>query len=204
MALPLLLPILFGLGSATVNTIAANRRQGAIADAMAAERTRQAALDEESYALNKRAQGAYEDTGAQKEKRGHNLASMYKDALEKPPTRPIAAAPPSSSSVVTAYDKSEAGRSKSEASDSADRLGNFRSFGDLWGTLTRSNARDAGQTGLVSSFKRGSQGVLPLELSSAQQQGQGLMMLGDILSLGSAITTPNALVKGGWSAFGGV
>ena len=46
-------------------------------------------------------------------------------------------------------------------------------------------------------FKRGSSGVVPLELDEASQKGQGLKFLGDLLGGAGSLATNYGLTKGG-------
>ena len=193
MAFPLLLPLLFSVGSIAANSVAANRQARAQADAMAAERTRQSQLDREADAVNAQSLARYDDIGGQTQDRSTDLAQTFTDALDVPAARPVAAMPQSSSNLVVANDAREAQGARADAEDNAVRLGALRGFSDMFGDISRDQGRDGAQLGLVNAFKRGSSGVLPMELQAAQQKGQGLMMLGDMLNMGAGLTLPGAL-----------
>jgi len=59
--------------------------------------------------------------------------------------------------------------------------------------------RRAGDIGLVSGLRRGSLGILPLELQAASRKGSGVRMLGDMLTMGGQV----AAMGMGSGAFGG-
>lgn len=193
MAFPLALPLLLSGASTLVNTIAANKQRKAREDALASERMRQRQFDDESFALNAASRERYDDVPEQKEARSESLADMFKQVTEDAPTRPVAALPASSSNLVVQNETNETAEAKAETDDMARRRGELRSFADLFGDLSRMQGRDAGQLGMVGSFRRGSQNVLPLELEAAAQKGRGLMFLGDLLNAGAGLTMGPAL-----------
>lgn len=205
MAMPLLLPLLFSAGSIGANMIGARKRDQAQASAMAAERARQAQLDNEAFALNAAARDRYTDTTGQMQDRQTDLASLYRDATEAPPAVEMPAMPESQSDIVTSRVASEQGKARGETEDRANRMASFQSFGDLMGDFSLGQGRDAQSVGMLGGFKRGSQGVLPLELDAAAQKGQGWLMLGDLLNMGAGLTLPGALAAKGSAAqlFGG-
>lgn len=193
MGFPLLLPLLFTGGSILANSMGARQADRATASAMAAERLRQKRLDEEAYALNNAGRDRYSDFQGKQEDRKVDLTDEYNAALDSAPARPVAALPQSSSNLVVSNDASEAGKARAEAEDNSARRGALGSFGDLFGDISREQGRDAGVLGMIGGFKRGSQGVLPLELEAAAQKGKGWMMLGDLLSMGAGLAMPGAL-----------
>lgn len=193
MALPFLLPMLLTGGSMLANSIGAGQAAKAQASQMAAERQRQQALDNESYALNNVGRDRYAGFEGQQDERKTELTDMFTQALDTAPARPAAVLPQSSSNLVVANDAQEAGAARADAEDNAQRRGALQSFGDLFGDISRLQGRDAGVQGMLGGFKRGSQGVLPLELEAAAQKGSGWMMLGDLLNMGAGLTMPGAL-----------
>lgn len=192
--LALALPLLFTGGSMVANTIAQNKRDNARASTLSAERIRQKQFDDEAFALNRRSQDSYADAGAKQGEASSNLAEMFKKVEEDRPSVDLPTAPPESGNVVignrnaAAMDKAQA-----QTDERATNLAEFRSFGDLFGGLGRGQARDAAQIGTLQGFRRGSQGVLPLELEAANQKGQGLQLFADLMGLGSAMTMGPAL-----------
>ena len=200
MAVPLLLPLLFTAGSVAANSIAANQQARAQADAMSAERRRQRQLDREAMAVNQQSRERYDDVQGQTDQRSTDLAQTFTEALDQAPARPIAALPQTSSNLVMANDQAEASSARADAEDNAMRMGALRGFSDLFGDITRAQGRDGAQIGMLGSFKRGSSGVLTMELQAASEKGRGWMMLGDILNMGAGLTLPNALMAPGASA----
>lgn len=201
MAIPFLLPLLLSGGSVIANSMAANAQAKAQAAAMEAERIRQRQYDTESYALNDASRNRYEDFQTQQADRSSQLADMFKSTTDAPPAEPVAALPQSSSNLVVQNDAKQSADAKAKTNAQADRRGAVESFGDLFGTISRAQGRDAGQLGMIGSLRRGSQNVLPLELQAAQEKGRGWMLLGDLLNLGAGLTTMPALT--GTSLFGG-
>lgn len=186
-ALPAL-AALFTVGSVAANSVAANKRGKAQASAMSAERMRQRRLDEEAAAVNARSQGRYEDIQDQTQERSSSLADAFTNAMDQPAARPVAALPQSDSNVILSREAQANAGARADSEDRARRLGNLRGFSDLFGDISRGQARDGGELGTIGSFKRGSQGVLPLELEAAAQKGRGWMMLGDILKIAGMAT----------------
>lgn len=146
---------------------------------MAAERIRQSGLDQEAAALNTRSQDRYKDFDGQREQREAKLADYYKGQEVAEPD--ASAALPASASNITV--KEEA-KQRGKATDFTDRtgaaLGDLRSFGDLLGTTSRLQGRDATQVGQIGGFKRGSSNVLAYELEAANSKGGGLKTIADI------------------------
>lgn len=197
MAVPFLLPLLFTAGSTIANTIGARKADSAIAAAQTAERIRQKRFDEEQNAITAQSQGRYDDFQSQQDKATSDLSGMFTEVMDAPAATPIAALPQSSSNLVVQSEAAAKDTARSEATDRARRLGEFRGFGDALGGIQRLQGRDNSQLGLIGSMRRGSQGVLPLELDAASQKGRGWMMLGDLLNLGSSILTGPALMGKG-------
>lgn len=186
MPLPLL-PFLLGFGSTLANSVGTRQRDNSIAQTMNAERMRQKKFDDDAFAANARAKSRYEDTTGGAADRATELSDLYTGAVVDQPTKAIAALPQSDSNIVLSSDAAGADRSAAEATDEAGRRAKFKSFGDYFGDVSRGVARDAGEVGMLSSFKRGSQAVLPSELEVAQQKGTKWMMLGDLLNAGAGL-----------------
>lgn len=197
MAVPFLLPLLFAGASAAANTIGARKAEGAIAAANQAERIRQQRFDDEQAALTAQSLRRYDDVQGQQDKAASDLSGMFTEVMDEAPATPIAALPQSSSNLVVQNETAQRDTARSEAVDRARRLGEFRGFGDALGGIQRLQGRDDAQLGLIGSMRRGSQGVLPMELDAASQKGRGWMMLGDLLNLGSSVLTGPALLGKG-------
>lgn len=197
MAIPFLLPLLFAGGSALANKIGSDKAASAVNAANQAERIRQKRFDDEQAALTAQSLGRYDDVQGQQDKAAADLTGMFTQAMDDAPATPIAALPQSSSNLVVQNETNARNTARSEATDRARRLGEFRGFGDALGGIQRMQGRDNSQLELIGSMRRGSQGVLPMELDAASQKGRGWMMLGDLLNLGSSVLTGPALLGKG-------
>lgn len=191
---PWLLPALFTGGSLIANSIGAGQQSRAIADVLRQNRSRQAALDEESFALAEGARGRYEDIDAQTEGRAGDLGDMYRDVQEQAPTRPMSAAPMSDSNIVMDAEAAKTGEVAANTADERGRLARMRSLGDVMGGIGFDQFRDQQSLGQLGGFKRGWSNVMPLQLEGAQGRGSGFRMLGDLLNMGAGITTQRALI----------
>lgn len=181
-------------GSTVLNTVAANKVDNARAAAMAAERTRQNAFDEEAFALNQQSQDRYQDFGDQQEGRASELGDYFTEQqIENSDQNASAVAkqviPQSGSNVVLAEEAKQRDQARAFTDQQGNALGNLRAFGDLLGEIGRGQARDASSIGQIAGFKRGSSSVLPFELEGANSEGAGLKTFGDILGLAGTVTT---------------
>jgi hypothetical protein len=158
---------------------AANQKvEGARNDALAAERIRQRGLDDQAAALNTQSQDRFQNVAAKQEDRSKSLADYYTNQPAEAPTNsPV---PVSDSNITVAAENKSRGDAKQRTDQIGTALGELRSFGDLFGDLSRLQARDASEIGQIGGFKRGSTGVLGLELDDAQSAGNGLKLGADI------------------------
>lgn len=185
-------------GSTALNSIAAGKAKRARDDALAAERIRQSGFDQEAQALNVQSQDRYVGFDDKQEDRAAELGDFFKgQKIEAQDDNAAATAQsimPQSGSDITVR---EEGARRADATAFADRqgeaLGNLRAFGDLFGTIGRDQARDASLIGQIGGFKRGSSGVLPLELDAASEAGGGTRMLADLFGLGGQVMTAKGL-----------
>jgi hypothetical protein len=171
--------------------------------AMAAERIRQQALDQQADALNLQSQDRFQGFEDKKEERATKLGDYF---TEQQATPPAAAAMPASGSNITVQAETKARGDARERTDQiGNALGQLRSFGDLLGDTSRLQARDAGQIGQIGGFKRGSSNVLGLELDAANSAGSGLRLGADIAgTLGKVGTSAGLSGAGGLgNLFGG-
>jgi hypothetical protein len=186
-------------GSTVVNGMAASKVAKARDSALAAERMRQNTLDKEASALNLQSQDRYQNFEGQQSQEATKLGDYFAGQTTAEPT--AAEALPAASSNITVQEEN---KQRDKARDFTDKtgaaLGNLRAFGDLLGTIGRSQARDAGLIGQIGGFKAGSSNVLPFELDEASQKGNGLKMLGDILGGVGSVATGAGLSGG--SIFG--
>lgn len=176
-------------GSTVANTVAANQAASARSAALAAERARQTGLDRQSDALNATSRERYSGFEENQDAKAQEIGS-YLAAQTAPEQAPAEAMPTAATSNITVQEENKQRASaKSDTDASATALGDLRSFGDLLGSISRSQARDAGQIGQIGGFKQGYANVLPYDLEAAAQKGAGLRTLGDILGgIGSLAT----------------
>ena len=179
------------------NQQAARRQDRAQADAMSAERMRQARLDDESRGVNQRALERYDDAEGQQERRTSELAEVFGGDANRGAEVISAALPRSSSNITVQNDERERERASEFSGQQGEAMARMRSFADMFGGLGRDTARDASELGMLGGFKRGSQGVLPFELESAAQRGQGLRNAADAMNLFGSIGVNAGLSGGG-------
>lgn len=101
--------------------------------------------------------------------------------------------PQSGSPLIVQEDAKQGAKENAFVSQQGNALGALRAFGDVLGTASRGQARDASAIGQVNNFKTGSSNVLPLELDAAQSAGAGAQTFGDILGLGGSLLTAKGL-----------
>lgn len=188
-------------GSTIANTIAANKVRKARDEALAAERIRQRGLDQEAEAINLRSQDRYQDFEGQQDERGSELGEFFtgqqieRDAANVAAEGEINIAP-SSSNITIREEAKQRGKADAFSQQQGEALGDLRAFGDLLGGIGRHQARDAGYVGQIGGFKRGSSGVLPLELDEASRAGDGARLFGDLLGLGGGLALNMGLSGG--------
>jgi hypothetical protein len=189
-----LLPALFTGGSMLANAVGNGQRSSANADVLRANDARRKRLDAEAAATNTRARTRYDDFGGQMQERSGTLADMYSETAAAAPTRPISAAPPTSSNVTASAEGAEGLAVAGEADDMRQRRARLRAPGDVLSGISFGQARDAGTLSQLFGFSRGNQNVMPMELDAAIYAGAPWMMAGDLLNLGAGITTQRALI----------
>ncbi len=189
--------------STGLNSAAASKAANAREDALAAERIRQSTLDRESDALNVKSQDRYQNFEGQQNEKATQLKDYFTTQQVAAPSAE-AALPTTSSNITVQEEAKQRGQAKADTDRAGNALGELRSFGDLLGGISRLQARDASQIGQIGGFKRGSQGVLPLELDAASQKGGNLAMLGQIAGgLGNIGVTAGLSGQSFPSLFGG-
>jgi hypothetical protein len=87
----------------------------------------------------------------------------------------------------------EKGKRREFTDQQGEARGKLLSFGDLFGDIGVGQARDMTDLSGINGMRRGSQGVLPLELDEASQKGGGMRMAGDIMSGLGSIASMGAL-----------
>ncbi len=168
------------VASIAANQAAASKVAKAREGAMSAERLRQQGYDKEADALNTTSQDRYQDFGGQEAQKAQSLGDYFKAEAAPAETAPTEA-PASSSNIIVQEQKKQSGKAQAYTGQQAEALGSLRAFGDLLGGISRDQARDASQIGVIGGFKRGSSEVLPFELAAANNKGNGLKTFADIL-----------------------
>lgn len=172
------------VGSAVMNYSAQSKVDSARSNVMAAERIRQQGLDQEATAYNERSRNRYEGFEDQQDTKSKTLGEMFKEPgvghNGGPPLEEQSIAP-SDSGIVTSEVAKKSGQAKAYTDNQADKLGELRAFGDLLGGVSRDQARDAGYVGQIGGFKRGSSNIVPFELEEANNAGNSMRFLGDIM-----------------------
>ncbi|HRP25391.1 hypothetical protein [Thauera sp.] len=175
-----------GIGANYMGAKAADRAQ---ADAMAAERIRQGRFDQEADATNARSQNRYENIEEQRGDKADELADMF---LADAGAAPQVLDTPTNTITVSRTDDEKAKRR--EYTDQQGRArAELLSLGDLFGDIGVGQARDMTQLSGIGGMRRGSQGVLPLELDAAAQKGAGWRLAGDVMGGLGSIATMGAL-----------
>jgi len=188
-------------GSLVTNTIAQSRVAKARDQALAAERIRQQGYDQEAAALNTQSQDRFGDFGNEQQARATKLGDYFAaQKIEQGDENAQAVVEqntaPTSSNLTIREEAKQRGAATDFANKQGAALGNLRAFGDLLGEKSMQNARDFGAIGQIGGFKRGSSGIVPLELEEANKAGNGLKLFADILGLGGGLATSAGLGAG--------
>lgn len=192
-------------GSTLANSIASSKIAKARNNAMAAERTRQNAFEQEAQGLNTKSQDRYQDFSGQQDQKASELGQYFSDQQIGASNDNAAATdelttPQSGSNIVVQEEAKQRAKARDFTNNQGEALGELRSFGDLLGGIGRSQARDAGQIGQIGGFMRGSSNVLPFELEAANSAGGGAKMFGDLLGLGGSLALGKGLSGGAKTA----
>jgi hypothetical protein len=173
-------------GGAAAQSVAASKAASARNDALAAERIRQNAFDQQAAAVNTQAQDRYQGFGDQQEERTAQLGDYFAGQAAPEQTAAPASMPVSTSNITVREEGKQRDAARDYTDNQARALGDLRAFGDLFGTIGRGQARDAGTLGQIANFKQGQASILPLTLDAAASAGSGYDTFGRILSgLGS-------------------
>lgn len=176
------------VASVVAKDSAASKVAKAREGAMDAERTRQRGFDSEAALLNDQSRDRYQGFGDQQAQKAQELSSFFAGQAQPLPQDANAAtgAVPSSSNITVKETQRQLGKAKKFGQQQDQAMSTLRAFGDLLGGISREQARDASQIGIIGGFKQGSQAMLPYELEAANSKGAGTRMFGDILGgLGS-------------------
>lgn len=193
-------------GSTLANSIAAGKVQRARDDVLAAERIRQNGFTHEADALNAQSQDRYQDFSGQQDQAASDLGKYFTDQKIESANDNAAATqgmdvPASSSNITVREEQKQRAKADAFGQQQGEALGNLRAFGDVLGDIGRKQARDAGQIGQIGGFMRGSSGVVPYELDTANHAGDGLKLFGDVLGLGGTVALGKGLSTGNLNKF---
>lgn len=169
-------------GGAAANYSAQSDVASARAGVLAAERKRQQALQAEADTVNAGARDRYKDFGTQQDTKAASLGEMFKSEPGighngGPPLMPA-----STSNITVNEGTKQNGKAQVFGDQQAVAQGKMRAFGDVLGTVSRAQARDAGTVGQIGNFEQGSSGVVPYELDVANHTADGTKFFGDLLS----------------------
>jgi hypothetical protein len=168
---------------------------------MRAERTRQNRLDEEAFAVNDKAVDRYKDIVPQQDAKAAELSDMFLAGADDAPSF----GPPASGDNITVRKENQAKAKSREYTDQQGTArGRMMSLGDLFGDIGVEQAQDMSTLNGIQSQKRGSQGILPLELDAAQGEGQGWRMAGDVLGGLGSVASMGAMTGATLPGMGGI
>lgn len=182
-----MLPLAIAGGAASIASMFLNNRANnavdeARAQAINAERGRQAAFDAEAQGVTDRSLGRYVNFDTGMADRAKTLADFYRTPVVTPNTPyTLAPLPPTSSDIVEREIANRSGIASNYVEHQADSLAKLRSFGDYLGGVGRGVARDTQEVGQIGGFKKGSAGVNQLELENANRAGNQYRFFGDLL-----------------------
>lgn len=196
MCTPLLIAgIALTAGSMVANSAAQSQVDNARSEVLATEARRQQGYNREVENLNTQSQDRYVGFEPQQEQRAAELADMFATDVTDPNT--AGAIPGSSSNIVNRETEAQLGAAQDYVDQQSGALADMRSFGDLLGSTSLLQARDASKIGQVGGFKQGSQSVVPYELDDAGKVGDGMKMFADVLRLGGTVATGAGIGGGG-------
>lgn len=173
--------------SAAARSSGASKVAKARSRVMAEERGRQQALDQEAAGINNGSRERYRNFGGEQDARAQQLGDYFKgraDASAPPVDGSLL--PQSGSNVVNLETAKQSDKARAFTDGQGEALGNLRAFGDLLGTKSREQARDAITIGQIGGYKQGLAALLPAELEVANGAGGKQNQLGDLLNVGSS------------------
>lgn len=187
-------------GSMVANSVAQGQVDNARNEVLALESRRQQGFNREVEQLNTQSQDRYVGFEGQQDQRADDLASMFATDITDPNNATVM--PGSASNIVNRETESQMGAAQGYVDQQSGALADMRSFGDLLGSNSLLQARDATKVGQIGGFKQGSQGIIPLELDEANSAGDGMKMFGDVLRMAGSATTGAGISGGGGNLAG--
>lgn len=184
-------------GSMVANNAAQGQVDNARSEVLAAEARRQSGFNREVEQLNTQSQDRYVGFEPQQEQRATELADMFATDVTDPNNAGVI--PGSSSNIVNQETDAQVGAAQDYVDQQSGALADMRSFGDMLGSTSLLQARDASKVGQIGGFKQGSQGVVPYELDDAGKSGDGMKMFADVLRIAGTTMTGAGIGGGGGS-----
>jgi hypothetical protein len=182
-------------GSMVANNVAQGQIDNARSEVLATEARRQSGFNREVEQLNTQSQDRYVGFEPQQEQRATELADMFASDV----TDPNSVMPGSSSNIVNKETDAQIGAAQGYVDQQSGALADMRAFGDMLGSNSLLQARDASKVGQIGGFKQGSQGIVPYELDDAGKSGDGMKMFADVLRLAGTTMTGAGIGGGGGS-----
>lgn len=167
------------------NSIAQSQVDNARSEVLATEARRQQGFNREVEQLNTQSQDRYVGFEPQQEQRATELADMFATDI----TDANSVMPGSSSNIVNDETDAQVGAAQDYVDQQSGALADMRSFGDMLGSTSLLQGRDAAKVGQIGGFKQGSQQIVPYELDDAGRAGDGMKMFADVLRLGGSAVT---------------
>jgi hypothetical protein len=181
-------PISLGIGAAStlasmfMNSAAQSQVDDARNAVIQKNRGQQAALDAEAKGATDQSLGRFSNFGAGMDADASRLSDFYKTPITTPTTpNTIAALPASTNDYVNREIGTKGGIADAFVAHNADTLGKLRSFGDMFGNISRAQAGDTQKIGQLGSFKAGDTAVTNIALDNANRAGNTDAAIGNIL-----------------------
>ena len=190
-------------GSVVANSVASNSDAQARNQVLSAEIKRNQQLDQQAAAINAHTNQSYENFVPQQDAKAQQLGDYFNsNTAAKPNVATSGVMPTSGSDIVNQDEAAQLGKANDFSNQQGTALGELRSFGDLLGDKTRTQARDATAVGQIGNNETGfASNVVPYQLNAASHSGDTARTLGDVLALGGtavggygAMRNPSALV----------
>jgi hypothetical protein len=171
------------IGSMGLNALAQGQIDAARNNAIQQELQRQSRWDSQISGLQDKNLAAYGGVPAAMPGRATQVADFYKaTGGDLPSSGPTAGVmPPITNKAVAGQGAQQMNKVALFNGQQNGALANLRSFGDVMGGAARTNAINNGVIAGIGSMKAGSSSILPLELQSANNAGNGLKSFADIL-----------------------
>jgi len=192
---PVSISLALTAAGATAQAAAQSQSRKAMEGAQQAERIRQKAFQDQSQAAFDESLGhaqASNQTADQSKAEGERKASYDKATADaRAPVEATGqnlAGDTSTNKVVNTEQAAQAAKAQGFAGQQGAAKAALQGFGDVQLGNALYNARQMQNQGTIGGFMQGSANVLPYEVQAASHAGDGLKTLGDVLSLGGAVT----------------